>query len=306
MLLRTISVSALLVLAATAPGQAADLNDPAGRFTASYPDGWTPVSNVPPPAVFMITKDAGDGTRSVCTVAILATPASTSKNQKDIDDEISRSNTNDNIKAAYAQQGFKDVVVDKQSERPGDGHVVHQIFLSMTLSLPNGATAPLKVFEELHAFPGQIHDLGCLTKPENYAKVEPDFLSIGLGYHPKSALVAQIDSPSATLVTLFADARFQGSRRPISGDTPDVARVGWTGRTGSLGLADATPWQVCESSNYAGRCMVLTASLAGQANTHFPVGSLRRLASPALPASAQVRSATGRSAVIGAGGLFRP
>jgi hypothetical protein len=302
-MLRATALSALLLAATTDSVLASDVSDPSGRFTATIPDGWTAVDSLPPPAVFMIRKTGADGSRSICTAVIIATPATTSKTQQEIDDEILRVNTNDAVKAAYEQQGFKDVSVEKQSKRQGDGHVVHQVVLTLSVPAASGTAARLKVFEELHALPGQTHDLGCMTKPENYDAMAPEFQAVGLGYQPKSAILAWAGSPA---VTLYAEAGFHGQSRGISNDLPDVARSGWAGRTGSLGVTDASSWQVCEKANFTGRCMVLKASLVGQANTHFPVGSLRRLDDTASSSAAQSRKATGLSVMMGAGALLHP
>jgi hypothetical protein len=302
-MLRVTALSALLVAAATTTSFATDISDPSGRFTATVPDGWTSMGSLPPPAVFMISKPAADGTRSVCTAVILATPANTSKTQQEIDDEIQRVNTNDVVKATYEMQGFKDVVVEKQASRQGEGHVVHQIMLTLTAQSAGGASTRLKVFEELHALPGQAHDLGCIAKPENYAAVEPDFQAIGLGYKPKSAIVAWARSP---VVTLYTDARYSGQSKSVGTDTSDVTSVGWHGQTGSLAIADTSTWQVCEAAGYAGRCMTLNANLPGKANQHFAVGSLRRLETTTQPAIEQIRKTTGQGAFIGSAALAHP
>jgi hypothetical protein len=295
------SLASALILASASMACASNVTDPGGRFTAVVPDGWTQVPNIQPPGALMMRKNGADGSASVCSVAIVNSPATTSKTQKEIDDELSKGLTSNTVKASYELLGFKDVNVEKQSTRDGSGHVVFQNVLTLTIPVTGGSGLQLKVFEEMHALPGQIHDLGCMTAPANYDTEEPEFKVIGLGYRPQGALVAWNATPS---VTLFANASYHGSSAPVSTDTPDVSRLGWIGQTGSVGIADTASWQVCEGANYTGRCMVLNASLPGRMNQTFHVGSLQRM--KAQPGGASSRSAAGQGAKAASSVLVTP
>lgn len=73
---------------------------------------------------------------------------------------------------------------------------------------------------------------------------------------------------------LFASVRFQGDRRVLTNEVPDLRRVGFNDRTSSIRLGQSQAWEVCVETNYRG-CRVI--------NTDWPdlsgLGMTRRISS---------------------------
>lgn len=57
---------------------------------------------------------------------------------------------------------------------------------------------------------------------------------------------------------LFSGARFQGERRVVTSEVPDLRRIGFNDRASSLRLGRSTAWEVCVDTNYRG-CRVVNS-----------------------------------------------
>jgi hypothetical protein len=62
-------------------------------------------------------------------------------------------------------------------------------------------------------------------------------------------------------LTLYAGANFRGVSRVVTQDTPDLALAGWRDKAGSMSVAGAGLWQVCDAANYAGSCRVVSSTV---------------------------------------------
>lgn len=61
---------------------------------------------------------------------------------------------------------------------------------------------------------------------------------------------AQSSAPDRGGVELFAGTRFQGERRLLVGEAPDLKRLGFDDRASSLRLESSRAWEVCADSDY--------------------------------------------------------
>lgn len=55
---------------------------------------------------------------------------------------------------------------------------------------------------------------------------------------------------------LFSNTRFQGERRMVTSEVPDLRRIDFNDRASSLRLGQSEPWEVCVEANYRG-CRVV-------------------------------------------------
>lgn len=81
-------------------------------------------------------------------------------------------------------------------------------------------------------------------------------------------------------VWLFDGTNFTGQRLDIQQDTPDLDRVGFNDRADSLAVARGETWQVCEHSDFRGRCEYFEGDSVEDLTTYYlrnTISSLRRV-----------------------------
>jgi Beta/Gamma crystallin len=61
-------------------------------------------------------------------------------------------------------------------------------------------------------------------------------------------------------ITVFADRNFRGQSATYREDVPDLEPLGLNDRISSLRVARGERWEVCEHSNYQGRCVVVSGN----------------------------------------------
>jgi len=82
-------------------------------------------------------------------------------------------------------------------------------------------------------------------------------------------------------VTLYQNERFYGPTFTTNGQVPNLDRQGFNNRASSI-IVDRGDWQVCEESNFRGRCIVLRAGQypsLGAMGLNNRISSLRRVGS---------------------------
>ena len=79
-------------------------------------------------------------------------------------------------------------------------------------------------------------------------------------------------------VYLFAGTRWTGERVAISSATTNLERNGFNDRANSIQVARGEIWEVCEHSNYGGRCVEVTEDVTdlGRIGMSRIISSLRR------------------------------
>ena len=78
-------------------------------------------------------------------------------------------------------------------------------------------------------------------------------------------------------VVLFEHDGFRGEARPLRGDEPDLARIGFNDRVSSMRIQRGS-WEFCEHAYYQGKCWRYdydTASLPKKQNDRY--SSVRRV-----------------------------
>ncbi|MCE9524165.1 MAG: beta/gamma crystallin family protein [Alphaproteobacteria bacterium] len=277
--------SLLLLLTLTAPAALADnqYEDPAGRFSVSVPEGWLAGKPSDTKIAALLFKPITPEIPAVCAVVVTASPLSASVSQADLDAAVSKEMTKEFWEATFKALGGQDIVVGDVGSREQRGRNIQYAGVEFTTKAPDGKLIRLKLREEIHPIPGIVHEIACTTQADSYELASADFTTVFASYTPKSGLIAQAPSApaprDASVVTLYANAGFDGTARVVAGDTPNVTALGWSGQTGSLAVSGFGEWQVCEGVNYAGKCMAIVGAHAAPANGTLRIGSLRPLVS---------------------------
>jgi hypothetical protein len=135
--------------------------------------------------------------------------------------------------------------------------------------------------EEVHAVPGRTHDIGCIARKEKFSLAKADFDIIHRSYTPQSGLIARAPAPAQgqSMLTLFANAGFDGMARVVKGETPNITHVSWPAVSGSAVVHGYGEWQVCEGPNFTGVCMTLNGPVSAATSTALRIGSVRPVAS---------------------------
>jgi len=63
-------------------------------------------------------------------------------------------------------------------------------------------------------------------------------------------------------ITVFADPNFRGKSATYRQDVPDLQPLGLNDKVSSLRVGRGEQWEVCEHSNYQGRCVVVSGNEA--------------------------------------------
>ena len=59
-------------------------------------------------------------------------------------------------------------------------------------------------------------------------------------------------------ITVFSDRNLHGTSATYREDTPDLEPLGLNDKISSLRVARGEQWEICEHSNYQGRCVVVS------------------------------------------------
>jgi hypothetical protein len=80
-------------------------------------------------------------------------------------------------------------------------------------------------------------------------------------------------------ITVFEDSNYRGDNATFRDDVPDLGAYRLARRISSLRIAPGETWEVCEATNYAGRCQVFSGVEPDlkRRNWNDKVSSLRRI-----------------------------
>jgi hypothetical protein len=85
-------------------------------------------------------------------------------------------------------------------------------------------------------------------------------------------------------ITVFADRNFRGKSATFQEDVSDLSRFDFNDRISSLKVAPGEQWEVCEHSNYQGRCAVFSGDEPRLTDSSWGdvISSFRRVGSGAV------------------------
>jgi hypothetical protein len=86
-------------------------------------------------------------------------------------------------------------------------------------------------------------------------------------------------------ITLFTDQNFRGKSSSFREDTPNLDRYGINDDVSSLRVGPDEEWEVCEDSNYKGRCVVVSGEESDLRRNSWDdrISSIRRVVRKVLP-----------------------
>jgi hypothetical protein len=260
------------------------------QFKVSVPDGWTKTIPETSEKVDAVLRSPRyEVSKGVCPLAADPFPATRGMSQKQINDEMEP-----HINAAFWQGALSmagaQVLVDDAGSELRKGKRFYTATMRVTGKV-DGVDRTAKMKATLQVAPDQIAMATCAAWVEHVAGEEADMAIVldsfeGLG----AQVVAQNPAaPSAGTLLLFAGPRFDGPRKALTQDIPNLFQAGWAVPTASFALQGYGLWEVCDGMNYAGNCRVLSgaASTAGGPNDRpLRIGSARRVALPKDPRNA--------------------
>ncbi len=282
------SVLVVSALYALACGQAfaagTEYFDRNNGFKVLVPDGWQKtVAEAADKVDAVLRSPRAEVTKGVCALAADPFVATRGMSQKQINDEMEP-----HINAAFWQGalsagGAMQVVVENASSELRNGKRVFAATMSLTGKV-DGVDRTAKMKATLQIAPDQIAMATCGAWAEHIAAEEADIAVVldsfdALG----SQVVAQrplAPSEAGTLL-LFAGPRFDGARKALAQDIPNLFQAGWGVPTASFALQGYGLWEVCDGMNYRGNCRLLSGAASAAAGPNYRplrIGSARRIA----------------------------
>jgi hypothetical protein len=294
MSIRSAALAAVFAAAVAAPLYAASAYvDPEGRFAIGVPDEWIGGKPTDNRVAALLAKRTETELFAVCVVVLTDTPGTKSMTQADINREAATKLGDDFWLQVYKAQGAQDVVVSSSSVRDtSGGRKVQTVSAEFSMKQANGELMRFKSREELHAQPGRIHDIGCLSPTAKFDSVKDDIEAVLLSYDPQGGLTVQGPATEPSVVTLYARANFEGVARVVKNEVVNVAD-----RTGSIMVSGLGAWQVCEGASFTGPCTIVASAKSASGYGVLKVGSLRPVA--ATPAQGiESAAATNRATLL--------
>jgi hypothetical protein len=281
-MLNRIVLSAALATLVTAPLAHAGsrYTDPQGRFSVDVPSEWEAGKPEGQKVALVMGRQNGNDLLGACIVVVTETPQTQGREQPEITQAMQAMLTKEFWVATYKAQGAQDINVAQLGTRDMAGRKVHFVHSEFTTRNQDGTTQRVRAQEEVHAVPGRTHDIGCIARKEKFDVAKIDFDAIQKSYTPQSGLIASLPAPGQSMLTLFANAGFNGVARVVKAETPNITHVSWPTMTGSAVVHGYGEWQVCEGPNFTGVCMNLNGPVTAATDTVLRIGSVRPVASP--------------------------
>jgi len=282
MLNRIVLATTLVALIAAPAAKAGSrYTDPQGRFSVDVPAEWEAGKPEGQKVALVMGRQNGNDLVGACIVVVTETPQTHGREQPEITDAMTAMLTREFWVATYKAQGAQDINVAQLGTRESAGRKVHFVYSEFTTKNQDGSLQRVRAQEEVHAVPGRTHDIGCIARKERFDLAKADFDAIQKSYTPQSGLIAAapLPAPGQSMLTLFANAGFDGMARVVRAETPNITHVSWPTVTGSAIVHGYGEWQVCEGPNFTGVCMNLNGPMTAATNAAIRIGSARPVAS---------------------------
>jgi hypothetical protein len=131
---------------------------------------------------------------------------------------------------------------------------------------------------ELHAIPGALQLVTCLSQIEKYELASATFEIVFNSFEPVAGeYIARAPLPAPSVLTMYSGRDYTGTARVLSKDIANLAMSGWGNTAASLVVDGMQGWEVCEGANYTGTCRTVMAAHASETMMNMPLGSVRRI-----------------------------
>ena len=262
-----------------AAAQAESYSDPEGRFSVDVPKDWQAAKPNSAPIALIMAGAHGKDMIGVCAVMVLPSPETKSKTQAEIDAALAAEINDDFWKNSLKAIGAPGVTIESSGAREAaGGRRVYFVVINTEETNKEGKVERMKGKQEVHAVPGSVHTIVCVTDTDKYEAASADFEAVFASYEPRRGLVAQAPAAPHSVLTFFAGTDFTGAARVLAQDTPNVPALAMSGPTASLSIAGFGEWEACEGLNFTGACRRLSAAETAHAGEALRIGSVRRVA----------------------------
>jgi hypothetical protein len=259
-------------------------------FKVIVPDGWKKtVAETTDKIDAVLQSPRLDVTKGTCALAADPFVATRGMSQKQINDEMEPHINAAFWQSALAAGGAAQVVVENAGSELRNGRRIYTVTMSVTGKV-EGVDKTAKLKATLQVAPDQIAMANCGAWAEHFALDETDIATVLDSFEALgSQVVAQRPVASEAMLLLFAGPRFDGPRKALTQDIPNLFQAGWNVPAASFALQGYGLWEVCDGMNYRGNCRLLAgaASAAGGPNYRpLRIGSARRVSFPNDPRNA--------------------
>lgn len=302
MLCRSVLVASALYALACGQAFAAGTEylDRDNQFKVTIPDGWQKVPAETSDKIDAVLRSPRhETTRGTCALIADPFPATRGMSQNQINEEMLPHINEAFWRGALSPLSTSELIVDEAGSELRKGKRVYATTVRLQGKV-DGADVWVQMRATLQIAPDQIAMASCAAWLDHAAVEDADMKTVlnsfeGLG----AQVVAQRPMPPSATLLLFAGPRFDGSRRELTQDMPNLFQAGWSVPTGSFALQGYGLWEVCDGMNYRGNCRVLAGAAGaaiGASYRPLRIGSARRLALPNDPRNAIGLLSTGVTA----------
>jgi hypothetical protein len=278
-------IVAALCLAAS-PAVAEEYVDGPNGFSLTIPEGWERLTPGQPLDLALMSpriKTSG----AFCLVISEEFPQSQSMSQDEINEGMQREINEAFWQALAKEARLGEVEIVETGSDLKDGRRSFFAVLRFT-SGASGQAVQGQFRMAIHAIPGRMAANNCAVRVEQLALEEADIKLIMDSFTPmRSHVVAALPPQRTATLVLHSGPRFDGHRRELTHDVPNMAQIGWTGWTASLNTKGYGLWEICDGVNYRGNCrLVAGAESAAMGDRALRIGSARRVLNMRDPRSA--------------------
>ena len=219
-MIRSLAVISLCAVALAQPALSAPYKDPSGRFDMTIPDGWTNVETKDVKEIgFVIGREnsAELPNGAACIGLFLETPDTRGRTQEELNNLFGEELTPDFWNKATKSTGKDEMTVLSTGTREQTGRKISYFVFTGTAD-DQGTKVQGKGKTEIHFVPGSVHFVMCVTNVANYDAMIAEFDAIFTSYVPRggSSVVAGLERPAPSMLTMFAGPNFNGAARVLS------------------------------------------------------------------------------------------
>jgi hypothetical protein len=270
--------SAMLTCALAASATAEDYYDRDNGFRVTIPDGW--VKDATPEGLDLAVKSPRfETTRGACAMLTDPFPATRGMTQDQINQELEGAINEAFWKAGLGQVGATGLTLDESGSELRKGKRIFNASFRFTAKKADGTDITARMKATFQAAPDQIGFAICLTDIASEDVEAADIATVLNSFEGMGAQIVASVRPATLL--LYAGPEFNGARREITQDMPNLFQAGWSVPTASLGLGGFGLWQVCDGMNFTGNCRIVsTAMSVSTGDRPLRIGSVRRFIGP--------------------------